>query len=169
MKRMMLVVGVVLVLGLSVDAASKVGTLASDFVGYTTEGEMVRLSDFRGQVVLLDFWASWCGPCREELPFLVAFDRRYQDQPFEIIGVNIDNKEQNMQKFLSKMDQHPEFPIVFDQKKMIPKLFDIETMPTSIFIDQNGIIRYWHNGFEKSDEETFAEELGTLLREKGGL
>jgi peroxiredoxin len=165
LKRYFLTVGMFLLLVMSVtDASPKVGTVAPDFVGYTVDGDTVRLADLRGQVVFLDFWASWCGPCREEMPFLVDFYREHRKQAFQILAVNIDNKTKNMQKFLDKLDRQPKFPILFDQKKTIPKLYDIETMPTSIFIDKNGIIRYWHNGFKELDEELFYDELRTLLK-----
>lgn len=148
------------------DESPKVGIRAPGFIGKTAKGEAVGLSDYRGKVVLLDFWASWCGPCREEMPFLVEFYREYQEKAFQVIAVNIDNSVDNMEKFLSKLYDRPGFPIVVDREKAIPRLYEIETMPTSIFIDKEGTIRFWHNGFKTSYKKRFREELEELLSEK---
>lgn len=166
MKLPFFAVVVMLCLTLPVNAAKLEGKPAPDFIGKTISGEEIKLSDYKGKVVLLDFWASWCGPCREEMPFLIDFYRHNKNRDFEIIAINIDDKAKNMEKFLSNIFGRPEFPILFDQHKNIPPLYDIETMPTTIFIDKNGTVRYWHNGFKKSYEVQFQDELNALLKEK---
>jgi thiol-disulfide isomerase/thioredoxin len=157
-----------LYLTLSVNAASRspeAGVPAPEFIGQTAEGKAIKLSDYRGNVVLLDFWASWCGPCREEMPFLIQLGREYRKQAFQIIAVNIDDKVENMVKFMSKFAADPGFPVIFDQKKTIPQLYDIETMPTTILIDQKGAIRFWHHGFKPSHKDRLRTELESLLKE----
>ncbi len=138
---------------------------APDFKGKTIKGNEIKLSDFKGKVVLLDFWASWCPPCREEMPQLVKFYKTHNNPDFQLIAVNIDNNAGNMQKFLDKLFPQPEFPIIEDDAQKIPALFNIEAMPTTIFIDKKGNIRYRHDGFKDSYVNDFNTELTQLLKE----
>lgn len=146
-------------------AQEKEDSPAPDFQGKTINGKDLKLSDYKGKVVLLDFWASWCPPCREEMPQLVKFYEEHHKQDFQLIAVNIDNKEGNMQKFLDKLFPQPEFPIVTDDTQKIPALFNIQAMPTTIFIDKKGNIRYRHDGFKDSYVNDFNSELTQLLKE----
>ncbi|HKB86936.1 MAG TPA: TlpA disulfide reductase family protein [Ignavibacteriaceae bacterium] len=138
---------------------------APDFQGKTVEGKEIKLSEFKGKVVLLDFWASWCPPCLEEMPQLIKFYRSHNNSDFKLIAVNIDDKAGNMQKFLDKLFPQPQFPVVEDHSQKIPPLFNIEAMPTTIFIDKKGNIRYRHDGFEDSYVADFNSELTQLLNE----
>ena len=121
---------------------------APDFSGKITAGKEIKLSDYQGKVVLIDFWASWCSPCREEMPELIKFYKAINNPNFEIIAVNIDNDIENMNHFLDKLSPKPGFPIFIDDKQQVPPLFKIEAMPTTIFIDKKGLIRYRHDGFK---------------------
>ena len=152
-------------MAVNVEASDKIGKSAPVFGGMTAEGEEVRLEDYRGKVVVLDFWASWCGPCREELPFLMQLAALNKKKNFQLITVNIDDKDANMVKFLSRIRRQSDVLIV-DRKKAIPALYDIQTMPTTVFIDRKCIVRYWHDGFTESDRERYEVELGRLLAEK---
>jgi len=138
---------------------------APDFEGKTLSGKEIKLSEFHGKVVLLDFWASWCPPCREEMPQLVKFYKSHKSSDFQLIAINIDNKASNMQRFLDKLFPTPQFPIVEDNTQKIPALFNIEAMPTTIFIDKKGNIRYRHDGFKDSYVNDFNSELSQLLKE----
>lgn len=142
------------------------GKAAPDFTGKDIDGKQISLSDYRGKVVLLDFWASWCMPCREEFPFLIEFYREHQKENFIVLAVNIDDKEENMRSFMEKYYATHVFPVIFDQKKLIPPLYELESMPTSLFIDKNGIIRYIHTGFNDTMKKEFKSELSILLHEK---
>jgi thiol-disulfide isomerase/thioredoxin len=102
-------------LGMPVDAAPRIGQVAPDFECKTSDGQVVRLSDFRGKIVMLDFWASWCGPCREVMPTLINLHRLNKEKGFEILAVNIDTKAKNMETFLEKLDRRPTFPILADR------------------------------------------------------
>ena len=143
----------------------KEGSTAPDFEGKTSKGKEIKLSDYHGKVVLIDFWASWCPPCREEMPALIKFYRNHKDPKFELIAVNIDNDKNNMQHFLNKLFPEPAFPIVVDDSQKIPSLFDIQAMPTTIFIGKKGKIRFWHDGFKESYVADFDSELTQLLKE----
>jgi thiol-disulfide isomerase/thioredoxin len=143
----------------------KEGTPAPVFDGKTSQGKEIKLSDYLGKVVLIDFWASWCPPCREEMPELIKFYKVHKDQKFEIIAINIDNDSKNMQSFLDKLTSKPDFPILVDNNQQIPPLFEIEAMPTTIFIDKKGNMRFRHDGFKASYINDFNEELTQLLKE----
>ena len=143
----------------------KVGSTAPNFEGKTLKSKELKLSDYSGKVVLLDFWASWCPPCREEMPQLIKFYRAHKDSNFQLIAINIDDKKDNVTHFLDKLFPEPSFPIVLDNNQKIPPLFNIQAMPTTIFIDKKGKIRFWHNGFKDSYVNDFNSELTQLLKE----
>ena len=138
---------------------------APDFKGKTPEGKEIKLSDYAGKVVLIDFWASWCTPCREEMPELIKFYKTHNDPKFELVAVNIDKDKDNMQHFLDQLFPKPGFPIIADNEQQIPALFNIEAMPTTIFIDKKGKVRFRHDGFKQSYINDFNEELTQLLKE----
>ena len=145
------------------ETTDKVGTSAPHFSGTTTAGETIQLADYSGHVVLLDFWASWCGPCREEMPFLLDLHDTYHDEGLTILTINIDDHIENAQDFLDELGSQVPFPVIVDVEKVLPALYEIEAMPTSVLIDRQGIIRYWHDGFKASDKERYHDELTTLL------
>jgi thiol-disulfide isomerase/thioredoxin len=138
---------------------------APDFEAKTSDGKDIKLSDYAGKVVLIDFWASWCPPCREEMPELIKFYKKHNDPQFQLIAINIDNNTENMNHFLEKLFPKPSFPIVVDNNQKIPSLFDIEAMPTTIFIDKKGKVRFRHDGFKDSYVDDFNSELTQLLKE----
>ena len=140
-------------------------SIAPDFKGKTSEGKEIKLSDYAGKVVLIDFWASWCPPCREEMPELIKFYKSHNDPKFQLIAINIDNDKANIEKFLDKLSPKPGFPIIADNEHQIPGLFNIEAMPTTIFIDKKGKIRFRHDGFKQSYINDFNDELTQLLKD----
>jgi thiol-disulfide isomerase/thioredoxin len=99
------------------------------------------------------------------MPELVKFYKSHKDPKFELLAVNIDNDNNNAKHFLDQLFPEPVFPIVMDDTQKIPALFNIETMPTTVFIDKKGKIRYQHDGFNKSYVKDFNEELSQLLKE----
>jgi thiol-disulfide isomerase/thioredoxin len=143
----------------------KVGSSAPGFSGKTTDGKVINLADLKGKVVLVDFWASWCMPCREEMPELIKFYKQHKNPAFEMLAVNIDKDKNNMQHFLDELFPQPSFPIIVDDNQEIPALFNIEAMPTTLIIDKKGTIRFWHNGFKKSYVDDYNTELTQLLKE----
>ncbi|MGB5812669.1 MAG: TlpA disulfide reductase family protein [Polyangiales bacterium] len=126
-------------------------------------GERVNLDQLRGKVVLIDFWASWCGPCRQEMPLLEALHRKYGSQGLVIVGVNIDNQDRKMANFLKAT------PVTFrqvrDKKLQVASRYEPATMPSSYFIARDGRIRMVHEGFRKKDAEVLEAEIKVLLAE----
>jgi len=127
-------------------------------------GRKVDLKALRGNVVLVDFWASWCGPCRQEMPVLESLHEKYADQGLVIVGVNIDHNPKKMNKFLRGVPVS--FRIVHDPKITIAQRYEPSTMPSSYLIGRAGKLRYVHEGFRKKDAEEIEKRVKALLAER---
>jgi thiol-disulfide isomerase/thioredoxin len=128
-------------------------------------GKPVDLNGLKGKVVLVDFWASWCGPCRQEMPVLEALHKKYADQGLVIVGVNIDTNPKKMNNFLKGTPAS--FRIVNDRKLNVAAKYEPATMPSSYFIGKDGKIRYVHEGFHKKDAGEIEAWIKALLSETG--
>ena len=124
----------------------------------------VRLSDNKGKVVYLDFWASWCGPCKQSFPWMNAMQEKYKNKGFEIIAVNLDANNEDAQKFL--ISTLAKFTVAFDSKGQTPLQYGVKGMPTSYLIDRDGKIVMQHMGFNASDREKLEQKIQNLLVEK---
>ncbi len=165
-EDMRFIIGVLLFLSLFLQANPlETGKAAPDFSLTDQTGKTITLSQLKGKVVLIDFWASWCGPCRKEMPFLVELDQTYREQGLVILGVSIDDKESNIEKFLSKLDPRPAFPILHDKEKKLPPIYQVEAMPSTYLIDKAGRLRFRHKGFKDEYKPKFKEEIELLLSE----
>jgi peroxiredoxin len=142
-------------------AAIDEGQLAPEFKLNELSGKPVALSGLRGKVVLVDFFASWCAPCREELPILDEISKSHRDAGLVVLGVNIDNDAATAGKFLKEVPVS--FPVVHDAAKKVAKLYAPPTMPSSYVIDREGRIRHVHKGFRASDAAKIEAELKKLL------
>lgn len=118
----------------------EVGLKAPDFELRNLSGEIVKLSDFKGQRIMLNFWATWCPPCKKEMPDMQKFYELSKNDVV-ILAVNIDPKA-DVAGFVKKMDVH--FPILLDEKDKVSSMYKILTIPTTFFIDEGGIIRHKH-------------------------
>ncbi len=139
------------------------GDIAPDFtLADIEEGKPAfTLSDLRGKVVYLDFWASWCAPCLKSLPLYNELYGKYKSQGLEIVGINIDNPIEDGLDFL--LDTPLDFKIPVDPDGEIPTLYDVFGMPTSYLIDPEGVVRLVHMGFRDGDLEIIEEEIAQLL------
>ncbi|MFA5404185.1 MAG: TlpA disulfide reductase family protein [Ignavibacteria bacterium] len=146
-------------------SSQEVGKEAVNFSGKTMDDENISLSDYKGKVTLVDVWASWCKPCKEEFPFLIDLYNQYSDKDFSVLTVNIDEEKGNAKKFLSKLDKEVPFKIMFDPESKIPTLYNIESIPSVYILDRKGIVKYIHIGFMNSDKEKYKNEIETLLNE----
>ena len=129
-------------LGCNTSPAAQVGQAAPDFSLRTLSGEQVQLSQLRGKVVLVNFWASWCVPCREEAPNLEQAWRRYKDQGFVLLGVDIQESPSAAQGFVNEFNLSFPVPMDTDGKVSEKYLIDRLGIPTSYFIDKEGIVRH---------------------------
>jgi peroxiredoxin len=155
-----------LLLGTQASAAG-VGQKAPEFTAPALDGaKSVSLGAYRGKVVYLDFWASWCPPCLTSLPELEELRKQFPSDQFQILAVNVDPDPDKARKFLERTKIG--YPSATDPKGRIPQSFGIETMPTSFLIDRRGVIRYVHHGFRKGDVPELRERIRKQLatREK---
>jgi thiol-disulfide isomerase/thioredoxin len=127
-------------------------------------GKKVDLTALLGDVVLVDFWASWCGPCKQEMPVLQALHEKYADEGLVIVGVNIDSSAKKMNNFLKGAPVT--FRIVHDPKVSIAQRYEPGTMPTSYFVGRDGKLRHVHEGFRKKDAEGIEAKINALLAEE---
>jgi peroxiredoxin len=138
------------------------GDRAPDFAAPSLVGEgRVELSDYRGKVVYLDFWASWCAPCLKAIPEIEKIRTEMPKDSFQVVAVNLDQKKKKALRFLEK---HPVgYPSASDPKGRLPGQYGLETMPTSYLIDADGVIRYVHPGFKAGDGDALRREIRALL------
>jgi thiol-disulfide isomerase/thioredoxin len=126
-------------------------------------GKDLGIGDYRGKVVLLDVWASWCGPCKQELPMLDDMAKRLRGDGVEVLAVSVDQERANVVKFL-KARSHWSLTIAHDPKGAIADRLAPEKMPTSYIIDRDGIIRFVNSGFEPSDAAVIERRLAEVAR-----
>ncbi len=139
------------------------GQPAPDFALRSLDGPNVRLSELRGEVVLVNFWATWCGPCREEMPLLNQIYQRYHAVGFELLGVNIDDVGSHATDMAHSLGVS--FPVLFDEAKTVSKLYSVDTMPMTLLIGRDGTVRYLHQGYQRGYEQTYMDQVRELLKE----
>ena len=127
------------------------------------EGKATSLESLRGKVVYLDFFASWCGPCRISLPRLNDIRNEFADQGFEVLAVNVDEFEEDALAFLEEIPV--DYPVVWDPSGDSPREFGILGMPTAYLVDREGVVRHVHQGFRKSDTEKIRAMVVEMLAE----
>lgn len=162
LRSLVIALGLFGLLPLSASASSISGK-APDFTLHSRSGHNLRLSDYRGQVVLLNFWASWCGPCRQEMPLLQVLYKRYNKLGFTILGVNVDTDSSKANHYLR--DIKVSFPILYDTKNAVVKKFNVNAMPTTVIIDKNGNMRFMHQGYKPGYENEYRKEVIQLIKE----
>lgn len=114
-------------------------------------GEITSIADYKGKLIYLDFWASWCGPCRQSFPVLQKIRTQYADQGFEVIAVNLDTELAPALKFLNQFPV--DYPILLDPQYTMANTYGIQGLPTAYLINHEGTVIYKHLGFKKTDEK----------------
>ncbi|MFQ5587066.1 MAG: TlpA family protein disulfide reductase [Thermodesulfobacteriota bacterium] len=149
--------------------AKGVGWIGAPAPGFTlkdADGRAVSLSQYKGRVIFINFWASWCGPCKKEFPALNAFIEKYDPSEVVALAINIDKKRSHADNFLKRMPGLSKNMIVlFDPRSKVIPAYKARAMPTSFVIDRAGKIRYLHFGFNERDPAKWATEVGGLLKE----
>ena len=139
------------------------GQQAPDFALKSSTGDNLRLSEYRGDVVMINFWASWCAPCREEMPLLDEMYDKYKNLGFTILGVNLDENRQDAAKILEQIPVT--FPVLFDPKSEISRLYKVTAMPTTILIDRDGNLRAVHKGYLPGFIDKYDSAVKALIKE----
>jgi thiol-disulfide isomerase/thioredoxin len=155
-------VAALLVGSLSV-AAPSTPAKAPDFKLPLKGGNDMALSQLRGQVVMINFWASWCGPCRQEMPLLETIHKKYKPMGFTMLGVNVEPDSKLADDFLKKTPVS--FPVAYDRESKVSKLFRVQGMPSTVIVDRKGNVRVVHKGYKPGDENTYLTHIRSLIRE----
>jgi peroxiredoxin len=151
----------------AVGGASAAGTDASGpapaFTLTALNGESATLSQYKGQVVMLNFWATWCGPCQQEMPLLDQMYKKYKPAGFTLIGVNVDKDAPPVKQLLERKPVG--FPVLLDPASQVSKAYHVDEMPSTVLIDRKGNVRYLHRGYKPGDENEYQDRIRQLIRE----
>jgi peroxiredoxin len=143
--------------------ASVPGSPAPQFSLDSKAGKAVNLGQYKGQVVMINFWASWCGPCRQEMPLLENIYKKYNKLGFTLLGVNVEPDSKAADDWLKQTPVS--FPILYDKDSKVSKLYDVAGMPSTVIIDRKGNVRVLHKGYKPGDENEYLDSIRTLVRE----
>lgn len=140
-----------------------VGKAAPDFALRSLERENIRLSEQFGEVVILNFWATWCGSCRQEMPLLDEIYTRYRRAGLVLLSINIDEDADGAAEMARTLGVS--YPVLLDSRNEVARAYEIGTMPSTVLIDREGAIRYVSEGFKPGYEGRYTEKLRELLNE----
>ena len=143
--------------------ASDGGVQAPDFTLQARSGDPISLAALRGQVVMINFWASWCGPCRQEFPILDQIHRKYRPLGFAMLGINVEPETPDAERFLASTPVG--FPILFDRNNAVSRKFGVSGMPTTVLVDRKGRIRWLHQAYKPGDENEYISQIRAILKE----
>lgn len=162
MNWLKLSIGMILTLWIAAATAVAPSGQAPDFTLKSLQGENHRLKEYRGKVVLVNFWASWCGPCRQEMPLLDKIQKRYEPAGFTVLGVNVEGKRDKAMKIARKVNVS--FPLLIDQGQHVSEAYGVDAMPFTVLVDRNGRVAYVHRGYKPGEESQYVDKLKELLR-----
>jgi thiol-disulfide isomerase/thioredoxin len=166
--RMRTFIGILLAVVMLVAArtalAVRAGEPAPSLALATAAGETIDLAKLRGRVVYVDFWASWCGPCRRSFPWMNALHERYRNDGLVIVGVNVDKHRSDAERFLR--DVPAAFSVVFDAEGVAPAAFDVKGMPSSYLVDRQGVVAAVEEGFHDDRRVALEARIRALLAQR---
>lgn len=143
--------------------ALKPGDVPPPLAAPSESGDILGLQNYRGQVVYIDFWASWCAPCREAMPQYDRLYRQWRGRGLTILGVNVDTDRKAAQRALKRTPVS--FPVIYDPTGQWPERFDLPTMPSGYLIDRKGRVRHVHAGFRSGDLPALEALIDAALKE----
>jgi peroxiredoxin len=143
--------------------AADAGGPAPSFTLAALTGQQAALSQYKGQVVMVNFWATWCGPCQQEMPLLDQMYKKYKPAGFTLIGVNVDKEAPAVKELMAR--KPVSFPVLLDPANQVSKAYHVDEMPSSVLIDRKGEIRYIHRGYRPGDENEYQDRIRQLIRE----
>lgn len=160
-RRIMMVLA--LLAATAVVHAEALSGVAPDFTLKSRSGDNVKLSELRGDVVMINFWASWCAPCRQEMPLLEDMYQKYSDLGFTLLAVNVEEDSSQAANLLREIPVT--FPVLYDNKNVVSKLYKVVAMPSTVIVDRDGNMRYLHRGYLPGYEKEYAKQVKELIRE----
>jgi peroxiredoxin len=144
-------------------AAGLLGAEAPDFVLKSVSGENYRLSEHRGDVVIVSFWATWCGDCRAQLTELAEWHRTYQGAGLRLLAISLDRRFEDARDTATALEL--EYPVLHDVELAVGRLYDVGNMPVSVLVDRDGVVRDVVEGYRRSDAQGLLDRVKDLLRE----
>lgn len=126
-------------------------------------GAQAGLAKYKGNVVMVNFWATWCGPCQQEMPLLDAMYKKYKMAGFTLIGVNVDKEAPPVKALLER--KPVTFPVLLDPANSVSKAYHVDEMPSTVIVDRKGQIRYVHRGYRPGDENEYQDKIRQLIKE----
>lgn len=165
LPRLALLAWLLLGPALCVPASGLVGQPAPDFALRSWEGRNVRLSEHLGEVVLINFWATWCGPCRQEMPLLDEIYGKYRRAGLVLFSVNLDEANNLDAAREMATTLRVSYPVLFDARKEVSRAYQASTMPLTVLIDREGVVRYVSEGYKLGYETRYTDKLRELLNE----
>lgn len=139
------------------------GTPAPRFELGSADGKTIDLASLQGKVVMINFWASWCGPCRKEMPILEQLNKQYRPKGLALVGINVEPDPSAALEWLKATPVS--FPILFDSQSKVSKLYQVAGMPNTVIIDRKGMVRYIHRGYRPGVENDYLDQIRQLIRE----
>ena len=144
--------------------AIEAGQAAPDFELPGRQGQALRLADYKGKTVYLDFWASWCGPCKQSFPWMNDMQSRYASKGLRVLAINVDQKSDDAKTFLN--DNPARFDVAYDQAGKAPRSYAIKGMPTSVLIGPDGKVLAVHSGFKDEQRGELEQQIRQALSVK---
>jgi cytochrome c biogenesis protein CcmG, thiol:disulfide interchange protein DsbE len=156
--------GALLLIATSSSFAAEIGKAAPEFALQTLKQEKVSLANLKGKVVYLDFWASWCIPCRSTFPWMNELQSKYKNDGLEIVAISIDDDVQDVEKFLVKVPA--KFKILHDPMGVAKQAYGVRGVPASFIIDRKGVVRHGHLGVGGGHAAQVEDDIREVLRAK---
>ena len=157
------IAAIVAAVAIALPALAGTGNPAPSFTLSARGGNNVSLAQYQGQVVMINFWASWCGPCREEMPLLESIYKKYNKLGFTLLGVNVEPDSKAADDWLKQTPVS--FPILYDKDSKVSKLYEVAGMPSTVIIYRSGKLRVLHRGYKPGDENEYMDSIRALIRE----
>lgn len=139
------------------------GQPAPDFALRSLGAANLRLSEYLGQVVMLNFWATWCGPCRQEMPLLDELYNKYRRAGFVLLSINVDDAGERATEMVETLKVT--YPVLLDERKAVSRAYEVANMPVTVLIDREGVVRFVSEGYRPGYEQRYADALRELLNE----
>ncbi len=146
-----------------VAAMPTIGQQAPDFTLRASNGKNLKLSELRGNVVMINFWATWCAPCRQEMPHLNRFHEQYHKAGFVLLGVNVDDQAASAEAMARELKIA--FPVLFDADKQVSRRYDVDAMPSTVLIDRDGKVRQIFRGYRAGTEQRYEAAIRELIKQ----
>jgi len=163
MQLSLKLIAILIVGGITSASSGEANGPAPAFTLTSISGQTASLNQYKGQVVMVNFWATWCGPCQQEMPLLDQMYKKFKPTGFTLLGVNVDKDVPTVKDLLTR--KPVTFPILLDPTNQVSKAYHVNDMPSTVIIDRKGDIRYVHRGYKPGDENEYQNRIRQLIAE----